>query len=166
MAGLSNVKLLEMDSNGLDCTESMMLWQGLAHCSSLQHLVLSENRLRHHAVRAMSVLFARCECLTNINLRGNSVGDCGATSIASALMHNHTLRVLNVSANNIYYDGASALARLIRSANSLHCLDLTHNHIQTPGVDLLLSAWLYAPPGHFKIMLHGNPGFPRRCPRA
>lgn len=107
----------------------------------------------------MSVLFARCACLTDINLRGNSVGDGGATSIANALRHNDKLRVLNVSANNIYYDGASALARLIRSTNSLHCLDISYNHIQTPGVNLLLSSWLYSPPGFLKIMLHGNPGY-------
>ena len=57
--------------------------------------------------------------VTNLHLRGNSIGPAGAESLARALKTNTTLTNLDLSSNNLGSAGAESLAKALETNTTL-----------------------------------------------
>ena len=54
-----NLGYLDLGSNGLDFVEAVRLWPLVAHCSALRRMDMSQNMLRHHALRNFAIVPVR-----------------------------------------------------------------------------------------------------------
>ncbi len=67
--------------------------------------------------------------LTELNLKGNSLGEGGGQTIAAALRENHTLTELNLGYNSLGEGGGQAIAAALRVNTTLTDLNLEHNSL-------------------------------------
>ena len=78
--------------------------------------------------------------VTSLDLRDNSIGEEGASSLSEALRVNTSLTSLNLSDNSIGVEGASSLSEALRVNTSLTYLDLVKNSFGDEGASSLSDA--------------------------
>lgn len=78
---------------------------------------------------ALFSVLTKCPTLTELNLRGNRIGERGADAIAKALGERIPLKVLDLAGNGIRRWGAERIAESLNES-SLEELDLTGNQIK------------------------------------
>ncbi|CAH3193879.1 unnamed protein product [Porites evermanni] len=107
--------------------------------SSLTHLDLSFNLFDGVAPSLSKALKANSS-LTSLNLKGNSIGEDGASSLSKTLKANSSLTDLNLSYNRIGDAGASFLSQALKANSSLTNLNLSINSIGDTGASSLSKA--------------------------
>jgi len=112
----------------------------LASNTSLQKINLHGNTIGDEGVRSLASALKLNSTLESIILNGNQISKDGAQFLAEALMINKMLRYLNVHGNNIGDEGAQSLAKALKVNNSLVSIDLNQNQISTVGANFLAEA--------------------------
>ena len=105
----------------------------------LREIKLSNNLITLADGRFTAALASNTS-LQKINLHGNTIGDEGVRSLASALKVNNTLRYINLIGNQISKDGAQFLAEALIVNTSLDNFYLQSNRIGDEGVQSLCAA--------------------------
>jgi hypothetical protein len=93
-----------------------------------------------------------CAALVDLNLSANQISDEGATSLATALHLNQTLRVLNLANNIIAEPGFQALAVMLKINQGLVAVNFNENkQLKQPLLGIIPLAgtsWDYRFMGH------------------
>jgi len=92
---------------------------------------LRGNCIGDEGATALTMVLATNTNLTSLNLRFNNIGDKGATALAMALTTNTSLTSLNLRGNNIGDEGATALAA--NTSPNLGSLKVDDNDIGDEG---------------------------------
>ena len=108
--------------------------------SSLTDLDLRNNSIGDTGATSLSQALTVNSSLTNLNLSGNSIGVTGATSLSQALIVNSSLTNLNLRGNSIGKTGATSLSQALTVNSSLTNLDLCWNSIGVTGATSLSQA--------------------------
>ena len=96
--------------------------------SSLRRLNLHSNKLGVDGGVAVADLLCEETCpLTELNVRGNRIGDEGATSMAAMIERNSVLTRLNLAGNGVGIEGLEAIAEAMVNNRTLVLLDLYYN---------------------------------------
>lgn len=125
---------VDPDSGGLD-----HISRALADNKLLMLLDLSYNNLSSRGCAAISSALSTSS-ITDLSLRGNSMGDLGALAFSKALASNRTITKLDVSDNNIDEAGSVALASLLVKCEKLRFADFSWNSIRLAGAQALTTA--------------------------
>ena len=102
-------------------------------CTLGEHLHIPylnlEDKLRQkNLAGSLFKALAVSSSLTNLNLGGNSIGDCGAATLSQALAVNSSLTNLELRNNFIGPPGAASLSQALAVNSSLTNLDLSLNN--------------------------------------
>jgi Ran GTPase-activating protein (RanGAP) involved in mRNA processing and transport len=113
----------------------------LSKTSSLDTLDLSHcGCIADNMVPVFTALCGEAPTLRKLVMRGNRVGNEGASRLAEVLRVNTQLRVLDIGDNGITAQGAEELALAARSNKALSELAMEHNDIGEIGLRALEAA--------------------------
>jgi len=128
---------LDLDNNEIDDAGVQILATGLAHCTHLKALDLSENRLISLAgFRSLAALFRSASCgLEELFLRRISIGDDGAEVLADGLVGNTSLMHLIFSSDEagITALGWSAFSKLLCDTTTIDNTYLSNHTLELIG---------------------------------
>ena len=142
--GMSRVTLSPLDCMSVGyflallCRNSRKLRVMLFNCDINDHsfgLVMGE--LSKHAEACPA---GALHGVTELNIRGNNIGDKGIALISTALQTNMTMSKLNISGCNMSDDGAESLARALTVNKTLQELDVSYNNISDTGIAHIATA--------------------------
>ena len=136
---MSSLTEVDLSSAEIQNSGAAVISVVLEKNSSLTHLDLSFN-LFDGVVPSLSKALKANFSLTSLNLKGNSVGEDGASSLSKALKANSSLTDLNLSHNRIGDAGASFLSQALKANSSLTDLNLSINSIGDAGASSLSKA--------------------------
>ena len=102
--------------------------------TSLTQLDLRGNSIGDAFAASLSKALTANSSLTDLDLSYNSIGDDGAASLSEALTANSSLTDLNLSGNSIGAVGAASLSQALTANSSLTNLNLSRNFIGDDGV--------------------------------
>ncbi|XP_044178511.1 protein NLRC3-like isoform X2 [Acropora millepora] len=141
---LGNCMYLRLALSFISKTElfSKNLYAELAQLfgKSLELVDLSGRDFFHPLFPALFLALRVNTSLTSLDLRYNSIGDEGASSLSEALRVNTSLTSLDLRYNSIDDEGASSLSEALRVNTSLTSLDLGKNSIHAEGAHSLSEA--------------------------
>lgn len=109
----------------------------------LQSFLLGTNSITEQGAQWLGQYIEASSCpLLHLSLSSNSIGDEGATYLATAMKKNTDtcLQSLAIDDNDIGTEGAVALALMIKSNMSLHSLVMEGNDIGDEGAEALADA--------------------------
>ena len=130
VAGLKNLKDLDISSNNIDNKGAKLLAKSLKNCNSLERINLSNNNIKSSGVAAIfessgvAVIF---ENLKELDVSSNSIDNKGAKLLAKSLKDCNSLERINISNNDMTISGVATILNSIR-----HCYlkvkakELTH----------------------------------------
>ena len=78
--------------------------------------------------------------VTELNIRGNKIGDKGIALISTALQTNTTMTRIDIDFCNMSDDGAKSLARALTVNKTLQKLDVSFNNISDTGIAHIATA--------------------------
>mmetsp|Transcript_113458 Transcript_113458/g.178465 ORF Transcript_113458/g.178465 Transcript_113458/m.178465 type:complete len:332 (-) Transcript_113458:282-1277(-) len=97
---------------------------------TLEHISLNYNRLEAVAASSLATMLSTNQTLRYLDVCGNSLGPEGAKAICQGLKANKgVLQKLGFAQNAIKYEGGKALVEFFLSGKSLDFLDIRHNRI-------------------------------------
>jgi Ran GTPase-activating protein (RanGAP) involved in mRNA processing and transport len=130
----SRLLRLTLSDNVLGDEGVAALAAGLARCSELLEVNLTDARITVAGARSVASLLAASSTLRGLSVFGNSaIGDAGASALAAAMATSTSLRGLCVSGCGITFTGASSLAVAVAHSNSLTNLRISDNPIRGEG---------------------------------
>jgi len=116
----SNLKVLDLDGNGIDDQGLQALAAGMTN-TKLEELYLSGNLITAVGLRSLSEYFQSDSCcLKTLNLYGINFGDEGAMALAEGLIGNKSLTSLRFHPHQsgITHDGWAAFSKLLCDPSS------------------------------------------------
>uniref|UniRef100_A0A0G4GAV6 Uncharacterized protein n=1 Tax=Chromera velia CCMP2878 TaxID=1169474 RepID=A0A0G4GAV6_9ALVE len=132
---------------------------------SLEHLGLSENRLRKAAMEGLGSLLSsgRLPALLSLDLSDNPLGPSGVRALAEGICsasRPFALKSLKLSRTRAKAEGVEALAQALKAketTNGLQILDLEGNKMMAEGLKHLVSALSARSVPHLRVLiLKGN----------
>ena len=141
---LSDVTLSPLDCMSvgyflaLVCRNSRKLRVYLSRCGINDHsLGLMMGELSKHAEACPAGALLG---VTELNIRGNNIGDKSIALISTALQTNTTMTRIDITECNISDDGAESLARALTVNKTLQELNVRHNNISDTGIAHIATA--------------------------
>ncbi|KAL2086278.1 hypothetical protein ACEWY4_017337 [Coilia grayii] len=133
--------LLELDlsDNNLGDDGIHLLSEGLfsSQCN-LQILSLAACKLSEKSCEIMDLVLQSDNCLLELNLSDNELGDSGVQVLAKGISGTHCkLQILRLAGCGVTEDSCSRLASVLQSPNHLTELDLSRNSLGDSGIRLL-----------------------------
>lgn len=124
--------------------------ENLRSCACLRELYLCDNRLQVQDSLLINQLIRTCgQFLFLLDLRSNSIGDTGASHLASQFSqydehhtHENSLHKISLQANQLTQQGVGFLAKALLHNRTLRSLNLSDNNITNEGLFLLRDALL------------------------
>mmetsp|Transcript_17889 Transcript_17889/g.26787 ORF Transcript_17889/g.26787 Transcript_17889/m.26787 type:complete len:429 (+) Transcript_17889:74-1360(+) len=140
----SKGKELDLQSSNVEALGVRALSQALCRFGGVAKLNLYLNNIGANGAIEIQNMLEQGEgkrnCLRAINLKSNSLGSEGASSIAEALRHNSTLTFLNLDSNGIGDKGAIAIAESLKVNSTVQYLSLSNNKMGRKGAKALAAA--------------------------
>ena len=118
LSQLARLKVLDLSSNFLDCSDAMHLFPCLYNLPLL-HLKVADNRLEDAGVIVMSQHVSAISCITLLDVGRNGCSSIGAEELGSALYGLPKLQSLNVSENRICSEFVEVLVPHLSSVPDL-----------------------------------------------
>ena len=156
---------LNISRNNISSSGAKAIANALKHLAEpfyLTKLDISYNNIGYEGCKAISAALNHCNCLEELNISGNDIGEDGACVLASSVCNfAQCLHMLDVSSNNIGSNGVNAIANALehcthleelsvhntigdssvcKFALCLHKLDISSNNIGSNGVNAIANA--------------------------
>jgi hypothetical protein len=131
LAGVPELKTLEVRSNNIGEAGAAALAGGLAGVPGLQRLDVGGNGIGEAGAAALAGGLVGVPRLQTLSVSGNDIGEAGAAALAGALAGVPGLQALGVGRNGIGDAGAAALAGALAGVPGLQTLSLGDNGINS-----------------------------------
>ncbi|MBN8827418.1 MAG: hypothetical protein J0H68_01775 [Sphingobacteriia bacterium] len=100
---LTNLKVLNLMYNCLECDNIKILTKSLKTNKKLKVLHLSENKIGNEGARAIAGFLKKNQCLQILLINNNNIAYQGGNTIAGALKYNKSLNVIGIKGNGVEY---------------------------------------------------------------
>ncbi|KAL0480806.1 hypothetical protein AKO1_006945 [Acrasis kona] len=118
-------------ARGLEC-----IAKSLFENVTLTSLGLRDNQVGSEGMRHLSAALMRAECaLSDVQLKGNTIGAEGAGYLAEALRVNKSLKVLELQSNDIGPLGARFICDALCCNESVHAVNFNDNELGDEGAE-------------------------------
>ncbi|KAL8617171.1 hypothetical protein ACOMHN_014341 [Nucella lapillus] len=128
-----SLRSLDLSGNGLCDRDTKSLCQLIEDAECITELILHHNQLGQCGA-ALGNALAENDTITSLNLSWNHIRGAGAVGLARAIGKNSTLNRVNFAWNGFGYEGSVALGHALATNTTLHLLDLTNNRIHPPAL--------------------------------
>jgi len=137
--GLSNQRSLiqlHLGGNKIGDQGLVSIVEALRINSTLTSLGIRDNSVGPKGIQALVDLLCFDGCvLSEVQLKGNAIGDEGAEYLASAMYKNKTMRVLEVQSNGVGAQGAAILCRALHDNTTVHAVNFNDNVLYDIGAE-------------------------------
>eukprot|EP00668_Euglena_longa_P007072 GGOE01008445.1.p1 GENE.GGOE01008445.1~~GGOE01008445.1.p1 ORF type:complete len:860 (+),score=127.55 GGOE01008445.1:129-2708(+) len=127
---------LHLGGNNIGDEGLIALVEALQSNSTLTSLGIRDNGIGALGIKALVQLLCQDDCvLSEVQLKGNAIGDEGAEFLACAMLRNRTMRVLEVQANNVGPRGAAVLCNALHNNMVVHAINFNDNALSDEGAE-------------------------------
>jgi Ran GTPase-activating protein (RanGAP) involved in mRNA processing and transport len=129
-----SLQQLHLGGNQIEDAGLIALVHALQGNDSLTSLGLRDNAIGPVGMQRLALLLASPTCkLSELQIKGNAIGDDGASALADALGDNTSMRVLEVQSNMVGPVGCTALCKALHGNTFIYAINLNGNAIGDDG---------------------------------
>ena len=137
----NELETLWIGCNDLTSNSVASIMQGLLQNNTIQNLDISSSKFSEENSVSLASVLQQSDCqLKELNIQSCVITDEGATQLATALTHNHSLTELDMEDNFIADSGAAALGHMLMHNAVLSELKLVGCDITSEGAVQLATA--------------------------
>ncbi len=127
----------------------------ISNLSNLKILDLESNRLNNEQIKILSNGLKDNKTIIALILSNNKISSEGGFYLADALLENDTIAQLYLTKNNISNDGLKSILNVITKKKKLNVLDISYNNFESSDF-LIISEFLNENPTMKNLNLSGN----------
>jgi len=127
---------LHLGGNNIGDDGLIAIVKALWNNTTLTSLGIRDNGIGASGINALVQLLCLPKCvLSEVQLKGNAIGDEGAEYLAQAMAMNRTMRVLEVQANGVGPRGAAVLCNALHNNMTVHAINFNDNALNDEGAE-------------------------------